>query len=54
MKLYNVPRNSKIRLGVDIFLFQKIDGMYSICIDIKGNVNYISANTDVEIVEGDF
>jgi hypothetical protein len=51
MKLYDVPRNSFIRLrcGAEL-LFDHIDGMYSYCTDTEGNVIHLAAWTDVEIV----
>jgi len=54
MKLYNVPRNSKIMLsnGV-VLLFHHIDGMYSFCTDSDGKVYHIAAWEDVEIVKED-
>jgi hypothetical protein len=51
MKLYNVPRNTKIMLsdGV-VLLFHHIDGMYSVCTDENGDIYHISASEEVEIV----
>lgn len=66
MKLYEVPRNSKIRLlepdtqtppyspGIefsDIIEFHHIDGMYSYCKNSKGEVIHPAAWTEVEIVK---
>ena len=50
MKLYNVPRNSKIMLsnGV-VLLFHHIDGMYSVCTDENGDIYHISASEEVTI-----
>ena len=52
MKLYQVPRNTKIKLndGV-ILLFHHIDGMYSVCTDENGDIFHISANEEVIIKE---
>jgi hypothetical protein len=51
MKLYEVPRETHIICaGVELF-FDHIDGMYSFCLDEKGNVVHLSASADVEIKE---
>jgi len=52
MKLYNVPRNSKIMLsdGV-VLLFHHIDGMYSVCTDENGDIFHIGATEEVTIEE---
>jgi len=51
MKLYNVPRNTKVKLsdGV-ILLFHYIDGMFSVCTDDNGDIFHISASEEVEIL----
>ena len=64
MKLYEVPRNSKIVVmgniktppasipiqKGDVLQFHHIDGMYSYC--LNGNdVVHLSANADVEIID---
>ena len=50
MKLYEVPRNSRIILTeVEELNFHHIDGMYSYCTDDKGNIIHLSASTDVKI-----
>ena len=52
MKLFEVPRNTRIRLPEgDELNFHHIDGMYSYCTDDKGQVCHIAAFTDVEVVE---
>lgn len=65
MKLYEVPRNTKIRVmektstppggipGEDggVYKFMHIDGMYSYCVDDKNRVVHLAAWTEVEIVE---
>lgn len=65
MELYNVPRNSKIRIvGTpenpppahrqfkegEILNFHHIDGMYSYCTDKDGHVVHLTAWQEVEIV----
>ena len=52
MKLYEVPRNSWIRFEGELYLFHKIDGMYSVCY-CQGYIVHISANAEVEFV-GEF
>ncbi len=52
MKLYDVPRNSRIRLSNGVELnFHHVDGMYSLCTDDDGNVIHLAAWTEVEIVQ---
>lgn len=57
MKLYDVPRNSRIRLLGDTLSsdmelnFHHIDGMYSYCTDDDGNVMHLAAWTEIEIVK---
>ena len=66
MKLYEVPRNSKIRIidedvmspwGAksvstgDVLDFHHIDGMYSYCKDKEGDVVHIAAWTKVEVLD---
>ncbi len=68
MKLYNVPRGSKIRVVSkevtipvasqpaatgDVLDFEQMDGMYSYCRDKDGNVVHLAAWTEVEIVQND-
>ena len=48
-KLYNVDRNSWIRFEGELMLFNKLDGMYSICM-YNGKVIHLSASADVEYV----
>lgn len=64
MKLYEVPSNTYVKvleaevpppgaLAVDvgqIIYFSHIDGMYSYCKDIDGNIVHLKAWTEVEIV----
>lgn len=66
MKLYEVPRNSKIRIidqdiivppisntinPEDILEFKKLDGMYSYCYNSKGEVVHPAAFSKVEIIK---
>jgi hypothetical protein len=50
MKLYEVPKYSRIRVGGNALDFHHIDGMYSYCTDSNGKVHHIAAWADVEIV----
>ena len=65
MKLYEVPRKSKIRIidedvmtppasipqkQNDVLNFSHSDGMYSYCTDKDGNIVHISGKTKVKIV----
>ena len=52
MKLYNVPRNTLVRIiysGEEV-MFHHIDGMYSYCKNLHGEVVHLAAWTEVEIV----
>ena len=66
MKLYDVPRNTKIKVlteysdippaakGVaknEILKFSHIDGMYSLCYTEDGDIIHIAAWTEVEVIE---
>ena len=52
MKLYEVPRNSWIKFDSDLYLFHKIDGMYSVCY-YQGQIVHLSASAEVEFI-GEF
>lgn len=49
MKLYNVKPKSYITIDGDIFYFDHIDGAYSYCLDMRGNIVHIAAWADVEL-----
>ena len=51
MKLYDVPRNSRIGLpdGGELN-FSHIDGMYSYCTDDDGKVVHLAAWSDVQLL----
>lgn len=66
MKLYEVPRNSYIRIvdphaevpvgafglnAGEVIKFGHIDGMYSYCKSLEGNTVHLKAWTEVEIVD---
>ena len=55
MELYNVPRNTRIRIKGseedEVIMFHHIDGMYSYCTDMSGGVVHLAAWTDVEVVD---
>ena len=64
MKLYEVPRNSKVRvlefnnpppdalpISVgEVVLFKHVDGIYSYCLDSTGNIVHLAAWTEVEVL----
>lgn len=51
MKLYDVPRNSRVAIASGHELnFHRIDGMYSYCKDDHGNVWHIPATTEVRVL----
>ena len=64
MQLHEVPRGSKIKVKSDnkvppgapeikeeqILIFNNIDGMYSHCFDLNGNVVHLAAWAEVELV----
>jgi hypothetical protein len=64
MELHKVPRGSKIKVKSDIkvppgapeiqeeqiLIFNHIDGMYSHCLDLNGNVVHLDAWAEVELV----
>ena len=52
MKLYQVPRGKHIRVaacGEHLYL-DHLDGAYSYCLDVAGQVVHLSADTEVVIV----
>ena len=57
MKLYDVPRNSKIRIwnedqtAYEDLDFHHVDGMYSLCFNKDGHPVHIAAWTEVEVIE---
>lgn len=65
MKLYQVPRNTKVRLVSagprppasiapvvgEEYMFKHCDGMYSLCYDSKANMVHLPAWSEVEVVE---
>lgn len=61
MKLYDVPRDSRIRIkGLEVngilteeLNFHNIDGMYSYCTTDDELVVHLSASTEVELINKD-
>jgi hypothetical protein len=51
LKLYEVPRNTRIKVGETELNFKQIDGMYSYSTDDDGNVVHLPAWTEVEIID---
>lgn len=63
MKLYDIPRNSKIRLPImhgdtnvdatiEVCDFKHIDGMYSLIITPDGTAVHLGASTELKLVDG--
>lgn len=64
MKLYQIPRGTKVRLLADVsgppgcgvyahgdeFKLKNIDGMYSYCLDNNGDRAHLPAYAEVEVV----
>ena len=50
MKLFEVPKYSRIKVGGMELDFHHIDGMYSYCTDKDGKVRHIAAWADVEVL----
>ena len=52
MKLYDVPRDSRIRLDDGLELnFKRIDGMYSLCFTDQNEPVHVAAWTEVAVVK---
>ena len=51
MNLYDVPPNSKIKIGGDILDFKHVDGMYSLCYTEDGEPVHPVCWAEVEVVE---
>jgi len=53
MELYKVPNHSYVKLmdTEEMFKFFHIDGMYSYCKDMQGNIVHLRAWTAVDIVD---
>jgi len=50
MKLFEVPKYSRIKIGDTVLDFHHIDGMYSYCTDSNGKVHHLAAWADVEVL----
>ena len=46
-ELYKCKPRSYVKLDTDVFFFDHIDGMYSYCKDMAGNVIHLAAWTQV-------
>jgi hypothetical protein len=53
MKLYDVPRNTRIRIEDLELMFHHIDGMYSLCQTDDGETVHLAAWTEVEVVKAE-
>lgn len=64
MKLYEIPQGSKILLPISsedgksceekICTFKHTDGMYSLILTPDGSIVHLSANAEVELVNGHY
>lgn len=61
MKLYEIPRGSKIKLPIggegretkdEICDFKHIDGMYSLIRTPDGHAVHLGASTELELIDG--
>lgn len=61
MKLYEIPRNSKIKLSIsgkdretkdEVCEFLHIDGMYSAILTPDGHYVHLGASSEVKLVDG--
>lgn len=50
-RLFNLPRNTRIKIGALELLFHHLDGAYSYCTDNEGYPHHPHATTLVEIIE---
>lgn len=50
MKLYKVPRNSRIKLEDQELNFHHIDGVYSYCTTDSGDIVHLAAWAEVELL----
>ena len=53
MKLYDVPRNTRIKVEDLELNFHRIDGAYSICKTDDGETVHLAAWTEVEVVKAE-
>lgn len=51
MKLFDVPKGSRIRVGGVELTFHHLDGMYSYCTLDDGSVVHVAAWEDVEVLD---
>jgi hypothetical protein len=52
MKLYNVPRDSRIELSDGTQLnFKRLDGMYSLCLTDNNEPVHVAAWTEVAVMK---
>lgn len=51
MRLYDVPNNSKIKIGNQTLDFKHVDGMYSLCYTEDGKPVHPACFTEVEVIK---
>ena len=52
VKLYDVPKGSKIKFFDEVLTFHHLDGMYSLCSDKDGKSVHIAGYAPVEVLDG--
>ena len=50
VKLYEVPRGSKIKFFDEVLTFHRLDGMYSVCTNEEGKLVHLSVGAPVEVL----
>ena len=51
VKLYDVPKGSKIKFFDEVLTFHHLDGRYSLCTDKDGKYVHIAAYAPVEVLD---
>ena len=51
VKLYDVPRGSKIKFFDEVLTFHRLDGMYSVCTNEEGKLVHLSVGAPVEVLD---
>ena len=51
VKLYDVPRGSKIKFFDEVLTFHHLDGMYSVCTNKDGEIVHLACFSPVEVLD---
>jgi hypothetical protein len=51
VKLLEIRRNTKVKIGDEVYEFQHTDGMYSLCYDKEGRPVHFAVWTDATVVD---